>query len=759
MKKYSFLLSFFLLPYSLYADNTLENTSLEDIMNIESNPLVGTDSHGLEGDYFESKSAVDVIYAEQIEHSGYTSLTDVLRYFVAGFNAPEVSLADGSDHVRAFTLRGMSADQVLVLVNGKRLHTSALLHVNTTIGRGSNNTDLDTIPIYAIQKIEILRDGAAAQYGSDAIAGVINIILKGYGEKNSITVQSGKHNGGEGKKTHLSAFVTIPLQYDGFINLTTTTTQTKQTQHAGADRRLSPPQTITHYGLPDADEYQFLCNSELPFENGTVLYSNILLNKRMSKASAFFRTPDATRPLYKDGFLPMIHGNIEDYSVNVGVKGKLLYDIAWDLSQVSGANSFVFHVNDSINYSLGASSPTSFYNGELFTKEDTTNLDLKRHFKEGLNLSAGLEYRREKYAISAGDVTSYTGTGSQGFAGFQPRNRVDTSRHSYALYLDGVWDFASNLSTELAGRYEKHSDFGTTNNVKLAGSYKIFKPFSLRASLSTGFRAPSLAQSNYSLTSSYIDSNGILSTQGTFKTSDPEAISQGATPLKPEKSQHLSFGALYKIENIYLMVDYFYTKVNDKIMLSDNIPVSIGNITAVRFFTNAVDTKTEGIDLKIAYNKKFKNHQKLDVSFWYHYDKNTITNINTPYVTKANSFAQLDTIENAQVKDSQKLLINYNKNPYNLTLNINRFGSFSQVVSGKSRYFDPIISTDLQLTYSFEKYLHVSIGGTNIFNAMPNRWKNLSGIGLGYDGIAPYSEYSPLGFSGAFYYFKATLKF
>ena len=759
INKYTLFIPLLLLQPLLYGDENLENNSLEDIMNIESNPVVSIDSHGRENDYFDAKAAVDVITAEQIEHSGYTSLTDVLRYFIPGFNAPEPSLADGSDHLRAFTLRGMSGDQTLVLINGKRLHRSALLHVNTTIGRGSNNADLDTIPIYAIDRIEILRDGAAAQYGSDAIAGVINIILKGSGHTNTIAVQSGKRDAGDGEKSDLSAFVSIPLQYDGFLNLTAATTQAKQTQRAGADRRLTPPEVKTHYGLPDAQNYQFILNGELPFQNGTAVYSNLLLSKRTSEASAFFRAPESSRAFNQDGFLPVIQGDIEDYSLNFGLKGELPYDIHYDISQIIGANTFIFHVNESMNYSLGAVSPTSFYNGKLFTQEATTNLDLKRHFENGLDLSLGGEYRAEKYTISAGDTASYTGTGSQGFAGFQPRNATDTSRDSYALYLDGVWNFTSQLSTELAGRYERYSDFGTTTNVKLAGHYKLSNPFSLRASVSTGFRAPSLAQSNYSLTSSYINSDGVLSTQGTFKTSDPEAVSQGATPLKPEQSEHLSVGAVYQLDYAYIMVDYFYTKVNDKIMLSDNLPVTIGNITAVRFFTNAIDTKTQGIDLKAVYNNAFEYNQKLDISLWYHYDITTITKINSPYVTEQNSLAQLDAIENSQPNDSQRLLLNYKKDAYNVALNLSRFGSFSQVVSGKSREFDPIITTDVQFTYSLKKYLHLSLGGNNIFNAMPNKWKDLSGVGLGYDGIVPYSEYSPTGFSGAFYYLKASVKF
>ena len=737
--------------------NLFAEESLEDLMNIESEAKVDIGSRNGAKDYFDAKAAVDVITAQQIQHTGMSSLTNILRYFVAGFNAPDPSLSDGSDHVRAFTLRGMSPDQVLVLVNGKRLHTSALLHVNGSIGKGSSNVDLDTIAIDAIQRVEILRDGAASQYGSDAIAGVINIVLKGYGQENKIIIQGGQRQKGDGKRNFISGFISIPLKYDGFINCTVDTIKSDKTQNAGLDRRLIPPVVSTHYGLPKATNYHLLMNTEIPQESGSLLYSNVLINKRDSQASAYFRTPDTSRAIFPNGFLPMIHADIIDYSATVGMRGEIFNGIKWDLSQVVGQNSFAFGVTNSMNYDLNASSPTSFNNGKLVFSQYTTNLDLKKQINDMIALALGAEYRVEKYSIHAGDVASYLKGGSQGFSGFRPANETNSKRENYALYVDTTFNFTPKLSTELAGRYEKYSDFGSTSNVKLAGSYKISESFRLRTSASTGFRAPSLAQSNYSLTSTYSKGDSI-ETAGTFKTTDPVAIRHGAKALKPEKSQHLSVGAIYKGENYYFMADYFYTKVRNKVMLSSDIPIQIGNISDMRFFTNAIDTKTEGVDIKGVYNYKIDDDKQLDVTLWYNYNKNTILRINTPYITRANSLPALDRIENGQPKNSQRLLLNYKTAKYNITYNFSRFGSYSQVNSSASRRFDPIMISDAQLNYNITKKTNLSLGGNNIFNTRPNKWKN-SATFKGYNGILPYSNYSPIGFSGAFYYVKATIKF
>lgn len=772
MNKKMYLLTLFvgLFTLSNLHANDLLDEDLEELMNMKSEVKADVGSRNGAQNFLDSLSPVDVITYDKIENTGLTSLTDVLRYFVAGFNAPETSVADGSDHIRAFTLRGMAPDQVLVLINGKRLHTSSLLHVNSTIGRGSSNADLDTIALKSIQRIEILRDGAAAQYGSDAISGVINIILKGAGHKNSIGVHYGQRSKQDGDKLYADAFITKPLRYDGFINLTLSAQDQDKTQRAGLDSRLSTPSVQTHAGIPASKNYNFVLNTEIPQESDITIYSNAVFNYRDSEASAFFRPSDhdpATSLLYPNGFLPMINAKITDYSLVLGVSGEFIKGISWDLSNTYGYNNIDYYVNNSMNYSLGAASPTSFYNGSLTFLQNTTNFDVKKSIGD-LNIATGLEYRYENYKINAGDTSSYTGTASQGFAGYRPENETDSSRNSYALYLDMVYHLYENLSFEGAFRHENYNDFGSTSNVKFSAGYKPVENVLLRTSVSTGFRAPSLAQSFYSQTSSYV-SGGSLITQGTFTPDSEVSKAFGAKELKPEKSKHLTIGSVYQPnKNSSFMFDYFYTKVEDRIMLSDDMSATTAAQTAIlaangvgkaRFFTNAVDTTTEGFDLKFNHKFEFENNSKLDFSIWYNYALNKISSFNDSTITREGSYEQVDRVENGQPKTALRILNRYELDDLTTTLNINRYGSYRQVISNIAYEFEPAWTADIDVAYKINKSINVAIGSINLFDTYPNKWDGLSGTFYGYDGIKPYSRYSPFGYSGAYYYVRANIKF
>jgi iron complex outermembrane receptor protein len=751
-----------------YAQKDLFDESLEDILAIETELKADVGARSGARNHLDSAVPLDVITFQQIQSSGLTSLTDVLRYFVPGFNAPETSIADGSDHVRAFTLRGMSPDQVLVLVNGKRLHNSALLNVNGVIGRGSSSVDLDTVIVNSIEKIEILRDGAAAQYGSDAISGVINITLKALGHKSSISVNLGQHNAGDGEHISTDIFMTLPLNYDGFFNVSLAVKKQEQTQRAGFDQRLSPPRVETHVGEPDSDNFLASFNADIPQKSDTSFYAHGSLNVRDSEASAFFRTPDTTRPIYPQGFLPLINAKINDYYLTGGASGRLDNDIDWDLSNTYGYNDFKFHVNDSLNYSLGPQSPTSFDNGSLNFEQNTTNVDLIKQF-EYFNLASGLEYRYEKYVISSGDTASYTGTASQGFAGFAPDNEIDASRNSYSLYVDISQQFNDRLFLEAALRYENFSDFGSTTNIKGTSSYKVIPELMLRGSLSTGFRAPSLAQSFYSQTSSFVDDRGELSTQGTFRTDHIVSQTLGAVDLKAEYSKHLTIGGVYQVnQSLLFMLDYFYTTVDDRIMLSnesigstaaEKTILAANDVASARFFTNAVNTKTQGVDIKINYNHQFEDQSELDAGFWYNNNKNSVTGYNNDTISAEDSFEVIDRIEHGQPKSTARILTNYSKGNYQLSLNFSRFGSYQQVRDNQAYKFKSAWLTGLDFSVQLNKQTNIAIGGHNIFDVTPNKWDGLSGEVYGFDGIKPYSRYSPFGFSGASYYIRGIYNF
>jgi len=365
---------------------------------------------------------------------------------------------------------------------------------------------------------------------------------------------------------------------------------------------------------------------------------------------------------------------------------------------------------------------------------------------------------------------SYTGTASQGFAGFNKANETDSSRESYAMYTDVIHHFSDNLSLEGALRYEHYSDFGKTTNYKLAAGYKIAPKILLRSSVSTGFRAPSLAQINYSQTSSFVDkTTGKLSTQGTFKIGHEVSQALGAQELKPEESQHFTLGSVYQItKEMALSLDYFYTFVDNRIMLSDELKgttqgqqafLASHGVSSVRFLTNAVNTRTQGVDLKFNYKYLFANHSKLDLGFWYSFNHNKITEYNNTIISPENSFEQIDRTENGQPKTTARILSQYEIDKFNITVNLNHFGHYKQVIKNQSYKFKSRWTTDLDINYKVNEKLNIAIGGHNIFDIYPNKWDGLSGNIIGYNAIIPYSTYSPFGYSGAYYYLRASLGF
>ncbi len=750
---------------ALYAED-LSQSSLEDLMGMESEAKAEVGSRSGSRDFLNSIVPIDVITQAQIKMSGQKKLTQILSYYIPGFNSPTPAIKDGSDHVPASTLRGLNPDQVLVLINGKRLHSSALLHVNDTIGRGTSGVNLNTIAVASIDHIEILRDGAAAQYGSDAIAGVINIILKNGEYANTVSSKIGANLDGGGESVQADLFASIPLEYDGYVNVTADVQTQNKTDRAGIDSRdqyttgVAGTTKTTPLGQPEATNYRFLVNSKAYFDNDITFYTAILTNYQDSKNNAYFRTPkDANSSLYPNGFLPIIQTKMLDYSLTGGVTQTLNDGSSWDLSQTIGSNDFHYYVNNSMNYSMGTASPTSFDAGALSNLQSVTNLDYKTQINE-IKIALGVEYKYENYKIVAGDRASYAQdsnktAGSQGFPGFRPENEVDASRNNYSLYLDLNYNFTEKLLFDGAVRFEDYSDFGSTTNYKLALSYQLQPSLMLRASGSTGFKAPTLSQSHFTASATTVDSAGNVTSTKTLSPSDPIAIALGAKDLKPELSDHFTTGLVYKpTENISLSSDYFYTKIKDRIMLSTDIPQGTGK---VRYLTNAVNTKTQGIDVRVNYVHSLESGANLSFNGAYAYAKTQVLSFNDTASGLSTSVTEKNRIENGQPKDNLKLLFNYDLHPVNVAFNVNRYGAFKDVYNNQVYEFKAQWSSDLDISYAVSKKLTCAIGGTNIFNSYPSKWPD---VGSGTTGsIVPYSQYSPIGYSGAYYYVRAIYEF
>ncbi len=766
MKNISLSLLVFSLTFTSLSAEDLSQSSLEDLMGMESEAKAEVGSRSGSRDFLNSIVPIDVITQGQIKKSGQKKLTQILSYYIPGFNSPTPSIKDGSDHVPASTLRGLNPDQVLVLINGKRLHRSALLHVNDTIGRGTSGVNLNTIAVASIDHIEILRDGAAAQYGSDAIAGVINIILKNGDYANAVSSKIGANLDGGGESVQADIFYSIPLEYDGYVNITADVQTQNKTDRAGIDARdqytagVAGTTKTTPLGQPEATNTLLVLNSKAYYENDITVYMAALVNYQDSKNNAYFRTPkDANSSLYPNGFLPIIQTKMLDYSLTGGITQTLNDGSSWDLSQTLGSNDFHYYVNNSMNYSMGTSSPTSFDAGGLSNLQSVTNLDYKMQIA-ALKVAVGVEYKYENYKIVAGERASYAQdsnktAGSQGFPGFQPENEVDTSRNNYSVYLDLNYNFTEKLLFDGAVRFEDYSDFGSTTNYKLAFSYQLHPTLMLRASGSTGFKAPTLSQSHFTASATTVDSTGAVTSTKTLSPSDPIAISLGAKPLKPELSEHFTTGLVYKArENLSMSSDYFYTKIKDRIMLSTDIAQGTGK---VRYLTNAVNTQTQGVDVRVDYVYALESGANLSFNGAFSYAKTEVLSFNDTASGLATSVEEKNRIENAQPKDNLKLLFDYDFQPINVALNVNRYGAFKDVYNNRTYDFKAQWSSDLDISYAVSKKLTCAIGGTNIFNSYPSKWPD---VGSGTTGsIVPYSSYSPIGYSGAYYYIRAIYEF
>jgi len=509
---------------------------------------------------------VDIIKLDDITQTGYTELNQALSYAVPSFNFPLPSITDGTDHVRPATLRGLGPDQTLVLVNSKRRHASPLVNINGSIGRGSSAVDMNMIPSAAIRNVQILRDGAAAQYGSDAIAGVIDVQLKDESSGGGATISYGRYETSpgaldrdisDGETLTVSGWVGLPLGDDGFLTLSGEYRDRAATNRAGLDTRrqydytnlgsaacpTGDPDTevcalddreatinrLNHrFGGADVQDLALFANAGMALDNGYELYGTASYGQREGESGGFYRLARNSRnvlAIYPDGFLPLITTDITDYSIGGGLRGEMH---GWDsdFSITHGSDELEYGVENSLNTSLGATSQTSFDAGALKYGQTTVNADFVRGFDvdglaSELNVAFGLEYRRETYEIKAGEEASYVqgpfpgAAGSQVFPGFQPSNEVDEDRDAIGIYVDLEAEVTDRLLVSGALRAESYSDFGETVNGKIAARFDLTDDFAIRGAISTGFRAPSLQQEFFTATSTNFI-NGLPEEVGTL---------------------------------------------------------------------------------------------------------------------------------------------------------------------------------------------------------------------------------------------------
>ena len=755
----------------------------------------------------DAPAPVDVFTAQQIQQTGLTETAQILEFLAPSFNFPRPSVTDGTDHIRPATLRGLAPDQVLVLINGKRRHTSSLVNINGSIGRGSMAVDLNAIPASAIDHIEVLRDGAAAQYGSDAIAGVINIILKSHAP-GEISNELGQTGHDDGRTWDGNGVYSWNLPRDGYFMLSGEVRMRDSTNRAGPDLRQQyftgdPRNSIavlnnrvnSWVGDPNMKGGASMFNFGLPLANGMQLYAFGGFNYTNGIAAGFWRRAldDRTlRAYYPNGFLPDIESHIWDVSEATGLKGTS-GGWNWDLSTEWGKNSFRYNVDNSVNVSMGYNSPTHFYAGTMSFDQWTSNLDVQRGFDVGwstpLNVAWGLEFRRDHYGIAAGDSASWmnggvpildgpdsgkvASSGAQVFPGFQPGDITSVSRNNVAAYVDLESNPTEQLLVDIAGRAEHYSDFGSTFSGKLAMRYEPVKGYAIRGSISNGFRAPSLGQEYFSTTSTnFVVLNGTTQPFDirTFPVTSGPARALGARPLKAETSHNYSLGfALQPAHNVSLTADWYHIGIDHRIELSGNFlgpqiaqllaDSGFTNISGGRFFTNAINTRTEGIDIVLETAFDLGTGGTLRLTGGFNHNHNHVTHVDsTPPQLAGFQQVLFDRVERGRIEVGQpqnnvRLNGDWEISRLGVNLTESRFGSVTGWASspgaGDQTYSAKWL-TDLALSYHFQPRVTFTLGGNNIFDVFPDKNNAANSFG----GIFQYSGISPFGQNGSFYYVK-----
>jgi iron complex outermembrane receptor protein len=750
--------------------------------------------------------AIDFIDIEKAaSKSSQVEMNQFLQYAIPSFNATKQSGADGADHIDPATIRGLGPDQTLVLINGKRRHQTSLINLYGTRGRGNSGTDLNTIPISAIKRIELLRDGASAQYGSDAIAGVLNIVLKDTDNELNVTSTLGFNNANtnsvfpnrvDGFTYKLGLNYGTKINNGGFINFTIEALSTDNTLRPGTIAREK-------FGQAGVKNVSLFLNAEIPIYINTKLYANGGFNYKNTEAFAFTRKFDSERnvlDIYPTGFNPLITSNILDNSLSLGV---LTIFKEWnvDVNNTFGRNNFHYFIKNTLNATLEENSPTEFDAGGHQLIQNTTSIDFSKYFLDpsyGFNIALGLEHRLDKYKIFSGEEASYGSYdlngdlinsktpvsdyktyngeirpgGSQGFPGYSPENEVDRNRSNFSVYLDTEIDFSKKFMIGAAARFEYYSDFGSTLNFKLASRYKITKKFNLRGSVSTGFRAPSLAQSYYNLT--FTNFIGNIPTES-FLIANNSAIARrfNIDNLKEEKAINASLGFTAKLGAMFnLAIDGYYVSIKDRIILSGNFDASILGlgIDNVQFFANGVNTETTGVDLVLNWKKK-KENSEISIDFSGNVNYMTITNINNKKLDKETFFGERDRqfLLASAPKSKFSLGINYQYKKLKTVLNFTRFSSVKlidwQITKEISNFnnseaerleaatdmYQPKITTDIHFSYQINTLINLQLGANNLLNIYPTKQHSYTDSGGLWDA-------TQMGTNGSFYYTKFSLK-
>jgi len=775
----------------------------------------------------KSLAPIDVISADELARSGKQNLRDALAEAVPSYtNAAGFTGGTGLS-VKSAALRGLGGNHVLVLVNGKRRHTTSLIFVQTAAtASGQSPADLDLIPIAAVDHIEVLRDGAAAQYGSDAIAGVINIILKKNSSGGSGSALYGQYNkrvGGQGNfgaRGQASVNQGFELPNDGFFSLSADLGIQDNSNVAGAvpdstriyfpvNGQADPRETgDSRYrqimGQPRSQTYNLGYNMELPLNADYTLYSFATASHRYSESWGTYRTansPQNIASVYPNGFSPRFVVEEDDFQTVFGVRNDDLLGWKWDLSTSFGQDNANIRNEQSLNPSYGPDSPRNMDGGNLIANQWTNNLDLTRAFDTGLfakplNVSTGLEFRREGFEIEKGELASYgdggyvfpagsplagqrPNPGAPGLTGFTPADAHNYSRTNTAGYLDFSQSLTDKWDASLAGRLEHYNDFGNTASGKFSTRYAFTPKFAVRGTVSNGFRAPSLQQEYYSSSLTAWRTNtltGNLEQNVTRYVTVNDAAGQalGAKDLKPEKSMNYSVGFVATpTDNLDVTVDLYQIDINNRILQTSNLQgTAVSNLLSskglnpnqiVSYFGNLADTRTRGIDLVADYRYDFGRYGKVKWTLLSNQSLQTVRKVKEPAALAGTGVTTLgrDKIGNltsAYPKNVTSLNTAWQLGDFDVNLKETHYSGVvgrNQVSASRDEKIDPAFITNLSVGYYLTDSVKLTVGGENIFGRRPQQ---LNAEAKKYY-FSPtddptYSWYSPYGLEGAYYFAK-----
>lgn len=797
----------------------------------------------------DSPVPVDVISAAEISANGTSDMTSLLATVAPSFNVSAQPISDAATMVRPANLRGLSPDSTLILVNGKRRHRSAVIaFLGGGISDGAQGPDTSVIPAIALKQVEVLRDGASAQYGSDAIAGVINFVLKDSADGGSVELKMGQYSEGDGDQVTIAGNVGLPLTDAGFANFSYELNNQDATDRsvqrddaagliAGGNTAVADPAQV--WGAPEIkDDMKLFMNVGLDLGNGKEAYMFGNWAERTVDGGFFFRNPHtrgsvnsiddgatlligdldpndaidcsafvvpiptdgsnvmdsaayqavpmatygdpssgacwAFNELFPGGFTPRFGGDVTDVSLVIGTRGEFAGGTGYDFSASVGRNQADFRIRNTVNASLGPATPTAFEPGSYVQLEKSANADFTKDISDSVFMAYGFEFREESFQIINGDAASFAigsladqgfSLGSNGFQGFKPEDAGVFTRRSKGAYVDFEIEVSDAFITNFALRGEDFSDFGSTSDFKLSAMYEVSDSLSLRGSVSTGFRAPTIGQSNVSNVSTSFSPTGGLQEIATLSPTNPVSVLLGAKPLAPEESESFTFGGVYQNGDFFLTVDYFNISVDGRISQTSDQAVTQAhkdaliaagnldaiNLSAIRFFTNDFDTETTGVDVVANYSQDFGDG-KVKYAL-------ALNNTKTE-VTFAGDFVgatKIRQLEENLPETRFSFTTSYATDAWSLMARVNYYGAFYEAhldsgalpIDASAKF-----TIDTELSMNVNNSFDVAVGASNLLDEYPdeNPW------GASVAGAA-YPVTSPMGFNGRFLYGKVTYKF